>query len=34
MLFIQDNPSTCIYVVGDMNADVADTNSLFGNHLL
>lgn len=34
MSFIQNNPSTCIYVVGNMNADVTDTNSLFGNHLL
>lgn len=34
MSFIQDNPFTCIYVVGDMNADVTDVNSLFGNHLI
>ena len=34
MSFIQDNPSTCIYILGDMNADVSDDKSLFGNHLL
>ena len=33
MSLIQDNPSTCIYVIGDMNADVTDANSLFGKHL-
>ena len=27
MSFIQDNPSTCIFVIGDMNADVTDANS-------
>ena len=34
MSFIQDNLSTCIYVVGDLNADVSDVNSLFANHLM
>ena len=34
MSFIQDCASTCIYVVGDMNADVPDVNSLFANHLM
>ena len=34
MSFIQDNPSTCICVVGDMNSDVSDANSLFGKHLM
>lgn len=34
MSFIQDNSSTCIYVLGDMNADITDANSSFGNHLL
>ena len=34
MSFIQDNASTCIYVVCDMNADVSDVNSLFANHLI
>ena len=34
MSFIQDNASTCIYVVGDMNADVSDVNSLFAKHLM
>ena len=29
MSFIKDNASTCIYVVGDMNADVSDVNFLF-----
>ncbi len=29
----QDNATNCVYVVGDMNADVADRNSLFMNHL-
>lgn len=33
MAFIQDNPTTSIYIVGDLNADVTDANSLFGNHL-
>ena len=32
MSFIQDNPSTCIFVIGDMNADVTDANSSFGKH--
>lgn len=31
--FIQDNASTCIFVVGDMNADISDAISLFANHL-
>jgi len=32
--FIQDNASTCIFVVGDMNADISDANSLFADHLM
>ena len=32
-LLVQDNPSTCIFVIGDMNADVTDANSSFGKHL-
>ena len=32
--YIQDNSSSCIYVVGDMNADVTGDNSLFGKHLI
>lgn len=34
MSFIHDSASTCVYIVGDMNADVSDGNSLFANHLL
>lgn len=25
---------TCFFIVGDMNADISDSSSLFGNHLL
>lgn len=32
-VFIQDNVTKCVYVVGDMNADLADKNSLFMDHL-
>ena len=31
--FIADNHSTSVYVVGDMNADLSDKNSLFAKHL-
>ena len=31
--FIEDNASTCIYVVGDMNSDISDVNSSFAKHL-
>lgn len=34
MSFIQDNASTCVFIVGDMNANVSDGNSLFSNQLL
>ena len=27
--FIEDNESTCVYVYGDFNADLSDSNSLF-----
>jgi len=32
--FIEDNSSTCIYVLGDFNADLANSKSLFYKHLL
>ena len=32
--FIQDNQCTCIYVVGDWNADISDCSSLFAKHLI
>lgn len=32
--FIEDNDSTCVYVNGDFNADVSDSNSLFAKHLV
>ena len=32
--FIQDNSSSYIYLVGDMNADVSSVNSIFGKHLI
>ena len=31
--FIQDNSICSVYVVGDMNADITDSNSLFAKHL-
>lgn len=31
--FIQDNSTYSVYVVGDMNADITDSDSLFANHL-
>ena len=34
MSFIQDNASTCFFIVGDMNADVSDGSSIFANHLM
>lgn len=32
--FIEDNSSTCVFVIGDFNADLSDNSSLFGNHLV
>lgn len=32
--FIQCSNTSCIYVIGDMNADIADRNSLFANHMI
>ena len=32
--FIMDNSCTSVYVVGDMNADLSDSKSLFANHML
>lgn len=32
--FIQDNCICSVYVVGDMNADINDSNSLFAKHLI
>lgn len=32
--FIEDNSSTCIYVLGDFNADLTDSKSLFYKHML
>lgn len=32
--FIQDNSICSVYVVGDMNADINDSNSLFAKHLI
>lgn len=34
MSFIQDNATTCFFIVGDMNADVYDGGSLFANNLI
>lgn len=31
--FIQNNTSSSVYVIGDMNADISDRNSLFANHM-
>lgn len=31
--FIKESECTCIFVIGDMNADISDGNSLFGQHL-
>lgn len=33
MTFIQDTDCSCVYIVGDMNADISDDRSSFGNHL-
>ena len=32
--FIEDNSSSCIYIVGDYNANLADDKSLFAKHML
>lgn len=32
--FIEDNDSTCTYVIGDFNADLSDSSSLFAKHLV
>ena len=32
--FILDNQNTSVYVVGDMNADLADKHSLFAKHMI
>ena len=32
--FITDNDTSCVYVVGDMNADISDDKSLFGRCLM
>ncbi len=32
--FIEDHDSTCVYVNGDFNADVSDSNSPFAKHLV
>lgn len=34
MSFIQDNATTCFFIVGDMNAVVSGGSSLFANHLI
>ncbi len=34
MSFIQDYPSTCFYIVGDMNTDISDGSSVFAKHLM
>ena len=31
--FIKDSECTCVFVMGNMNADVSDDKSLFGQHL-
>lgn len=31
--FIEDNSSSCVYVMGDFNADMSDSKSLFAAHL-
>ena len=31
--YIKESAYTCIYVLGDWNADIPDSNSLFGQHL-
>ena len=31
--FIDDLPTSSVYVVGDLNANISDSRSLFGNHL-
>lgn len=32
-MIVQDMDCSCIYIMGDMNADISDTRSMFGNHL-
>lgn len=32
LAFIQSSSTSCIYVIGNMNADIADRGSLFANH--
>lgn len=32
--FIKASVHTCIFIVGDMNADISDKKSLFGQHLI
>ena len=32
--FIEDNDSSCIYVLGDYNADLSDNKSLFAKHMI
>ncbi|XP_027883670.1 uncharacterized protein LOC114150994 [Xiphophorus couchianus] len=34
MSFMQDNLSTCFFIVGDLNADVTDKHSTFATHLM
>uniref|UniRef100_A0A3P9KQQ7 Reverse transcriptase domain-containing protein n=1 Tax=Oryzias latipes TaxID=8090 RepID=A0A3P9KQQ7_ORYLA len=31
--YIEDSSSTCVFVMGDFNADLSDDSSIFGNHL-
>ena len=32
--FISDHPSSCIFIVGDMNSDLSDNNSMFAKHIV
>lgn len=32
-LYIKETANTCIFIVGDMNADISNEKSLFGQHL-
>lgn len=32
--FIKEIECACIFIMGDMNADISDDNSLFGQHLI
>lgn len=32
--FIEESKCTCIYVMGDFNADISDVKSIFGQHLI